>query len=76
MVHATSKAALVAHMDSRGLKVDKMLELSDPAAIEQTILEAEAPQEETKVELTQKAFSRPRRPGRGKARIIKPKASS
>ena len=76
MVHATSKAALIAHMDSRGLKVDKMLEISEPGTITRLIAEAAAPPQDTKVELTQKAFSRPRRPGRGKARIIKPKQSS
>lgn len=71
MIHATSKGSLISHIRNQGLSVDSVLELSDPTEFDTLLLQAQASPLEQQLQLTQNTFSKPKRPGRGKARIIK-----
>mmetsp|Transcript_4426 Transcript_4426/g.5130 ORF Transcript_4426/g.5130 Transcript_4426/m.5130 type:complete len:378 (+) Transcript_4426:86-1219(+) len=79
MLFSTSKAAVTNYLAENGIEVSKFVEVSDPAEIDSMFLGLESSVKTSSsndVELKQPVISKPSRPGRGKARIIKKKQAA
>uniref|UniRef100_A0A7S2RQM7 ADF-H domain-containing protein n=1 Tax=Mucochytrium quahogii TaxID=96639 RepID=A0A7S2RQM7_9STRA len=70
MLYSTCKATLTYHMAEIGLVVTKVVEVGDPEDISD-ILALHDKTDENAGKIIQQNFSRPSRPGRGRAKIIR-----
>jgi len=70
MTYSTCKPTIAHHVAELGIDVDKSLEVGDPEDIDDLIKLHDVPDED-QGKIVQQNISKPARPGRGKARILK-----
>mmetsp|Transcript_12017 Transcript_12017/g.23521 ORF Transcript_12017/g.23521 Transcript_12017/m.23521 type:complete len:329 (+) Transcript_12017:212-1198(+) len=72
MLYSTCKATLAAHLDELDIEITKVFELGEPGDIDDLLKMYDTPDDDAG-QIRQANFSKPSRPGRGKARVMKKK---